>query len=129
MPAKRIELAVRRENDSIAEVSIPPGAFEGVRDVILSIDYDGDVGHAFIDGRLIADNFCNGTPWEIGLGRLRPLVEQKPICIRITPRREGTLVVRESGMALQQTLKGREVADIRSVTATGVREAVVSARG
>ena len=56
MPAKRIELAVRRENDSIAEVSIPPGAFEGVRDVILSIDYDGDVGHAFINRRLIADN-------------------------------------------------------------------------
>ena len=129
VPAKRIEVAVRKESPSLAEVSVPAGAFEGVRDVILSIDYDGDVGHAFIDGRLIADNFCNGTPWEIGLGNLRPRVEHKQICIRITPRREGTLVVQESGMALQQTLKGREVAEIRSVTATPVREARVVARG
>jgi hypothetical protein len=34
-------------------------------------------------------------------------------------------VVRESGMALQQTLKSREIAEIRSVTARAVREARV----
>jgi hypothetical protein len=129
VPLKPIAVEVSRENPGIAEVRLAPGAFDGVRVVILSIEYDGDVGGAFIDGRLIADNFSNGMPWEIGLERFRPLVEEKPICLRISPRREGTLVVRESGMALQQTLKGRAIADIRSVTARAVREARVDARG
>jgi hypothetical protein len=129
VPVRHIELALRRESPSIVEIRLPPGAFDGLRDVILSIEYDGDVGSAFIEGRLIADNFANGMPWEIGLERLRPDVEEKPICLRISPRREGTLVMRESGMALQQTLQGREIAEARSVTANGVREARVSARG
>ena len=38
-----------------------------LKDVLLQIDYTGDIGSAFIDGDMIHDNFCNGDTWEIGL--------------------------------------------------------------
>jgi hypothetical protein len=83
-------------------------------------------GNAFIDGRLVADDFSNGEPWEIGLRRFRPRIEERGLYIHITPRREGTLVVHESGMAAQQELKGKQVAEIRSITAIAERELIVT---
>ncbi len=83
----------------------------------LSIEYDGDVGNALIDGRLVADDFCNGQPWIIALDRFRPEVLESGICLHIAPRREGVMVTKESGMAGQRELQGNEVAAIRSITA------------
>ena len=125
MHARRIELEVRRSGAGDAEVRVPAGAFDGMKEVFLSIEYDGDVGNAFIDGRLIADDFSNGQPWEIGLRRFRPRIEETGLYLHVTPRREGTLVVHESGMAAQQELKGRQVAEIRGITAAAEREVTV----
>jgi hypothetical protein len=85
------------------------------------------VGSAFIDGELVSDDFSNGLPWEIGLGRFRPRIIEKGMYIHITPRREGAMVIRESGMAAQQELVGKEVAVITSITAVGERGVVVRA--
>ena len=39
------------------QVHLPEGAFRDVSDLILSIDYIGDTGAAFINGEMVADNF------------------------------------------------------------------------
>ena len=122
-----IALAVTRIGDADAEVRLPKGAFVGACDVLLSVEYDGDVGNALLDGRLVADDFSNGAPWEIGLARLRPTIEDAALSLHVTPRREGTVVIRESGMALQQELRGREVARLGAIKAVAVREAVIEA--
>jgi hypothetical protein len=127
--ARHIEIEVTRSGPGNAEVRVPAGVFDGEKEVLLSIEYEGDVGNAFIDGRLIADDFSNGEPWEIGLQRFRPRIEESGLTIHVTPRREGTLVVHESGMAAQQELKGKQVAEIRSITAIAAREVIVTAAG
>jgi hypothetical protein len=126
MQTGQIEIEVTRSGPGDAEVRIPAGAFDGVHEILLSIEYEGDIGNAFIDGRLVADDFSNGEPWEIGLRRFRPRIEENGLYVHVTPRREGTLVVHESGMAAQQELKGRHVAEIRSVTAIAARVVTVT---
>ncbi len=39
----------------------------GVNDILLNMNYTGDTGMDFINGELVADNFYNGPPWQIGL--------------------------------------------------------------
>jgi beta-galactosidase len=43
----------------------------GLADVHLEIDYLGDTGMAFIDGKMIDDHLFLGRPWDIGLKRFR----------------------------------------------------------
>ncbi len=38
-----------------------------VNDILLNIRYTGDTGMGFVNGELVADNFYNGIPWQIGL--------------------------------------------------------------
>ena len=33
--------------------------------MLLRVQYSGDIGHAFIDGQMIAGNFANGAVWDI----------------------------------------------------------------
>jgi len=40
---------------------------ENLSDIILDIDYTGDVAFAFIDGKMINDHFYYGKNWQIGL--------------------------------------------------------------
>lgn len=110
-----------------AEVFLPPQAFQGAVELLLAVDYDGDVGSAFLDGHLVADDFSNGRPWEIGLDRLRPRVESESLCLHVTPCRGGTTVVWESPMAAGEERGGRGTAVIRSVAAVAVREARILA--
>lgn len=48
-------------------VRIPAEALAGHKTVLLRVRYMGDIGQAFIDGKMINDNFCNGQPWDIRL--------------------------------------------------------------
>jgi len=43
--------------------TIPPD----VNDIFLTVNYTGDTGMGFLDGELVADNFYNGIPWQLGL--------------------------------------------------------------
>ena len=48
-------------------VALPPSMPAGVSDIYLTVNYTGDTGMDFINGELVADNFYNGLPWQIGL--------------------------------------------------------------
>ncbi|MDE6290592.1 MAG: beta-galactosidase [Muribaculaceae bacterium] len=54
--------------------------------VILRIDYRGDVARLYCDGKLIADNFYNGRPMLYGLWRLPENTEK--LELRILPLQE-----------------------------------------
>jgi len=49
--------------------ALPAGANNGVSDLYLRINYDGDVARLSSGSRLLDDNFYNGEPWTIGLKR------------------------------------------------------------
>ncbi len=98
---KEVCLSVEQINSDKAVVRLPPDVLEGVDNVYLSIDYTGDIGNCYVDGQLVADNFHNGTIWEIGLKQIlceRPASE---LYVLITPMRRNVrqAVVASSAMA------------------------------
>ncbi len=93
-----------------------PKTIGGDAEMFLMIDYIGDTGGAYIDGKLIHDNFWNGTTWEIGLKRYVPEISGKDLVIVITPVRSNDAKVKYSGMATMKIEKtGRELRDIRAI--------------
>lgn len=67
-------------------IYFPRHFMRGLKELLLQIRYQGDLGQAFLDGELIHDNFCNGETWEMGLKTLVGRLDQQPITIVITPK-------------------------------------------
>ncbi|MGN1368544.1 MAG: beta-galactosidase [Aristaeellaceae bacterium] len=80
-------------------VDIPPEALSGHKQVLLRVNYVGDIGHAFVNGRMISDNFANGAPWDIRLDSEADALERHPLTIYITPIKEHVVVDVSSAMA------------------------------
>lgn len=85
-----------------------------MNDAYLQIDYRGDTGNAFIDGKLISDNFYNGALWEIGLKRFVPEIRQKGMYVYISPLRKGKIIT-HTDQAYIETFEGEEIGEIRNV--------------
>jgi hypothetical protein len=117
LPARHIPLEITPGAGTTTSVRLPHDAFQGVADILLQIRYQGDVGYASIDGKLISDNFANGAPWEIGLRRFEALVRDQAIDLYITPLRAGQVVASDSAMAVSQTFVGQETATIELIEA------------
>ncbi|HSC55260.1 MAG TPA: beta-galactosidase [Phnomibacter sp.] len=63
------EFAVKTKQVSSRKITVamPQTVPAGVNDVFITVNYTGDTGMDFINGELVADNFYNGLPWQIGL--------------------------------------------------------------
>ena len=57
---RRISTAVNQVGRNRYTIVLPEEFMKGLKDARLRMDYSGDIGNAFIDGRLIHDNFCDG---------------------------------------------------------------------
>ncbi|MBN2444407.1 MAG: beta-galactosidase [Spirochaetales bacterium] len=112
---KEIEYDVKYMGNQKATLRILPASFKELHDIFLYIDYEGDVGNAFIDGKLINDNFYNGTPWEIGLKQFFPRLIENEIYFYIIPWKKGKFVYYDSAMALKKEFKGEQGAAIHSI--------------
>lgn len=98
------ELSVQTEQTAATryQITIPEHFMDGCSDAVLQISYSGDIGHAFIDGKMINDNFANGAVWEIGLKDFEDRLKGKKITIYITPLKKGAKVNVESAMAARR---------------------------
>lgn len=94
----------------------------GVKDMRLQIHYVGDIGHAFINGKMIHDNFYNGAVWEIGLKEYEEELKEHPLTIYITPLKEGVNVNVESGMAARIEEVEKATGEIQSIRMQPVYE-------
>jgi hypothetical protein len=115
LPPKELKYEIKQVNAQKAILKIDSDSFRGVHELLLQIDYAGDVGHAFINGRLVHDHFCNGQKWEIGLKRFYPEVAEKGMYFYISPLRQGKTISLDSAMAVQQEFKGELIAKIHSM--------------
>lgn len=57
------------------------------KDILMNINYRGDVARLYCDGKLIADNFYNGRPMSYGLWRIP--AEASRLELRILPLQEN----------------------------------------
>lgn len=124
-----IETAVRQTDVAVKQVGptkytlhIPETVMDGVKDARLQLSYIGDIGNAFINGRMINDNFANGAVWEIGLKDFAEQLKNDCITVYIVPLKEGVNVNVESAMAARSEEVKRFVAELKSVKIQPVYE-------
>ena len=70
------------EHLAIYEVKAPVPAC-GDEETRMYISYKGDVANAYLNGKLVADSFYDGTDWIISLNRLKETINFNPLVIRI----------------------------------------------
>lgn len=109
------EVTVKQVASSRYTIEIPNTVMDGVKDALLQIDYTGDIGNAFINGRMINDNFANGAVWEIGLKDFAEELKKECITIYIVPLKEGVNVNVESAMAARSEEVDAYVAELKRV--------------
>ncbi|RKP57360.1 glycosyl hydrolase family 35 [Cohnella endophytica] len=126
-PKKEIAFGYTKVKNERAVLEFETGAFDGIKEALLRIDYCGDIGYAFIDGELINDNFCNDTTWEIGLKRFEERLVAKGMYVYVSPIRRGTVVNSNTTMAGWSESAKESIADIVSVSAVPVYEIVIQA--
>lgn len=106
-------------------IELPPHFLDGLKDARLQIDYSGDVGHLFINGRMINDNFANQATWEIGMKDFAGELEKTPLTLYITPLKEGVNVNVESAMAARSEEVTAYTGALETVAVQPVYEIVV----
>lgn len=55
----------------------------GDEETRMYLSYKGDVANAYLNGKLVADSYYDGTDWIISLNRLKEAVDVNPLVIRI----------------------------------------------
>jgi hypothetical protein len=97
--------------------------FAAVKALLLRVRYSGDVGNAYLDGELVADDFANGAPWDVDLTPLRAGLLKHPLVLDVIPVRRGGRVVRNTNMAGQYQVAGDEVGELSALETVAVRDA------
>lgn len=103
-------------------VQVPDEGFEGLHELLLQVRYVGDIGSAYIAGRRISDNFCNGAPWEFGLMEHRQALRQGGLYLHIAPQKIGSRVLSQTTMAGRSLTSEREVAQLQGLDVLPVVE-------
>ncbi|MEH7414712.1 beta-galactosidase [Neobacillus drentensis] len=116
------DLEVKLVKQNKAVIYFKPEVFDNVKELLLQIEYVGDIGYAFIDGELFHDNFCNHDTWEIGLQQHKQDLLEKGMYIYISPLKEGSFVKSDSPMAARAEVINKQIAEIKSIKATAIRE-------
>jgi hypothetical protein len=99
------------------DITVPVGALNGLNELFLEVDYQGDVARLSANQRLLDDNFYNGKPWMIGLKRFLAAGRPATFELSILPLRCDAPVYFEFAHPLQFAPNGQVVKldDIRFV--------------
>ena len=125
VPEKKAEVTMKQVGPSRYTIQIPKDALDDVKDIRLQLEYTGDIGNAFINGRMIHDNFANGAVWEIGLKDFNKELKEDSITVYIVPLKEGVNVNVESSMAARSEEVKMYVAELKSVRMQPVYEIMI----
>ncbi len=122
---KLINIDIKNISKSRAEIKLEKDDFTGLKNIILNVNYTGDIGYALIDGRLIHDNYCNNTVWEIGLKGFKEELHNMGMNIYISPIKKGSRVSSDSPMAARSEVFDEAIAEIHSIKAVPVFEVLI----
>ncbi|WP_438444137.1 beta-galactosidase [Gorillibacterium sp. sgz5001074] len=125
LPSKEVRFGIKPVKQDKAVLTFEPDAFDGRKEVLLRVDYRGDIGYAFIDGDLINDNFSNGNTWEIGLSAHRERLVRQGMYLYISPIRKGSTVNSQSTMAGWSEHAEEQIAQLQHIRAAAVVELVL----
>lgn len=69
-------------------IEIPANALDGLADLFLEVNYQGDVARLSKGGKLLDDDFFNGETWSIGLKRFLSAGKESAFDLSILPLRK-----------------------------------------
>lgn len=118
--AREIPCRVHEFYQGKATISLDLAAMRELKDVLLTISYEGDIGYLFYENDLIADDYANGAPWETGLKHLTPPEDATELYLNITPIKKGAVVKSDSPMAARSAEADEEIVELKSITARPV---------
>lgn len=104
-----------------AVLQFDPKVFADVKQVLLKVCYEGDVGYAFIEGEMFHDNFCNGAPWEIDLMPYKEQLLKHGMYLYVSPRKIGAYVDSTSSMAALHEVIKEQIARINSIELAAIK--------
>lgn len=116
LPVRKPEIQLKDCGGGRFQVDLDPDGMSGLNDIFLQFDYVGDLGSLFLGGRLIADNYNNGTPWRIGLKRFWPEALAQGLVVRFWPLRKGQMQNISTPMANRMEFEGEEDWRLQSFT-------------
>jgi hypothetical protein len=122
---RKVEIALAPSDSAFADaaryrITVPRDASSEDTDVILTIDYIGDVARLYAGDVLLNDNFYNGTPWRISMRRYADAIKSGPLELRILPLRSDAPVY----LGRRPRFDGQK-AELISATAAIVNDYVV----
>ncbi len=82
-------------------IKLPGDALDGLTELFLNVNYEGDVARFNKDGKLLDDDFFNGHPWPIGLKRFLTPGTENTFELGILPLREDAPIFLELPKAIQ----------------------------
>ena len=91
--------------------------------LFLQINYVGDIARLYVDGRLLSDDFYDGTPWLIGMDRI-PAKQWDKIELKILPLRQQAPIYL-SNRAWPAIPPGGQVARLQSIQALSEHDLVM----
>lgn len=95
---------------------------QNLKDIILQIDYVGDVGNVFYENNLINDNFNNDDTWEVGLRHNVELSKESLLYFSIIPIRENAKVKTDSPMAARSEESASEIVGVKKINLKKIYE-------
>jgi hypothetical protein len=118
-------LATKQVGASRYTAEIPPAALIDHKCVLLKVDYYGDIGHVFIDGEMINDNFANGDTWVTRLDSYAERLKAHPLTLLITPIKENVKIHVDSPMAARLDASDGLKAGLLTVALQPVNELIL----
>jgi hypothetical protein len=95
------------------EVFVPGETLSGLSDAFLSFDYTGDTGAAYLNGKLIADDFYSGPSMLLGIKRFSSTIPGKKLLFQVVPLTDERQIYFEDGV--RDSLQGKVAAELKSV--------------
>lgn len=118
VPKRTVPFDMRALDARTTRIRFPGNALDGLHDAFLRVDYLGDVGNLYLDGRLVNDNFASELPWEIGLKRFLHTEHETEFILRISPLAQDDPKQRYLRQKLAKcTTTGEELLEIFSLAA------------
>ena len=105
-------------------IRVPRTPSAAPSNIFLQINYEGDIARLYADGKLVTDNFYNGTPWLIGLDRI-PGAAWDKLEVKILPLRQDAPIYLPEGSRPAFPANG-QVANLKDVQVLREYEAVMN---
>ncbi|MDD5199164.1 MAG: beta-galactosidase [Terrimicrobiaceae bacterium] len=97
------------------------GHSNSLQNVILRFHYMGDVARAYLNGRLLTDDFYNGKPFDLGLDPYAPEIHAGELLLKILPlRSDAPIYLLPEAWPGQPTTEG--TAEVKGVEVIHARE-------